>query len=373
MENESTMERHLPRIRFLLMGLSALSLLVALWTGLMRLGWPLPLGHPTLPFVHGPLMVCGFLGTLIGVERAVAFGQRWPYVVPLLSGVGALGLLAGLPAAFFMVLSSVGLAIVCAVILHRQKSFAMATMTLGTLLWLVGNGCWLAGWPLARVVPWWMGFLVLTIAGERLEISRLLRLSQWSKLSFALALGLFLAGVLWAPGDFDRGVRMAGAGMIALAAWLLRYDIARRTVHHQELTRFIAVCLLSGYGWLAISGVFAVCLGGVMAGPYYDALLHALFLGFIFTMIFAHGPIIFPAIIGRPVPYHPLFYAPVGVLHAALGLRVAGDMLGWPAARQWGGLFNAVAILGFLATLGWLMGWRKPSTVLSSSGTATPT
>jgi len=92
----------------------------------------------------------------------------------------------------------------------------------------------------------------------------------------------------------------------------------------------------------------------------------------VFTMIFAHGPIIFPAIIGRPVPYHPLFYAPVGVLHAALGLRVSGDMLGWPAARQWGGLFNAVAILGFLATLGWLMGRRKPSAALSSSGTATP-
>ncbi len=365
------MEHHLPRIRFLLMGLSALSLLVALWTGLVRLGWSLPLGHPALPFVHGPVMVCGFLGTLIGVERAVAFGQRWPYVAPLLSGVGALGLLAGLPAAFCMTLSSAGLASVCAAILHRQKSFAMVTMALGTLLWLIGNGGWLAGWPLARVVPWWMGFLVLTIAGERLELSRMLRVSQRGQMTFALALSLFLGGVLWASGDFDRGVRLTGVGMIALAAWLFRYDIARRTVRHKELTRFIAVCLLSGYGWLAVSGVFSVYLGGVMAGPYYDAMLHALFLGFIFTMIFAHGPMIFPAIIGRPVPYHPLFYAPVGVLHAALGLRVAGDLLGWPAARQWGGLFNAVAILGFLATLGWLMGRRKPSSVISSSSRAT--
>ena len=365
------MEYYLPRVRFLPMGLSALSLLVALWTGLVRLGWPLPLGHPALPFAHGPLMVCGFLGTLIGVERAVAFGQRWPYVAPLLSGVGALGLITGLPAAFFITLGSVGLATVCAVIWHRQKSFAMATMALGTLLWLIGNGGWLAGWPLARVVPWWMGFLVLTIAGERLELSRVLQLSQGSQLTFALALSLLLAGVLWTLGDFDRGIRGAGVGMIALAAWLLRYDIARRTVRHKELTRFIAVCLLSAYGWLAISGVLSVFLGGVMAGPYYDALLHALFLGFIFTMIFAHSPMIFPAIIGRPVPYHPLFYAPVGILHAALGLRVAGGLLGWPAARQWGGLLNAVAILGFLATLGWLMGRRKPSSGISVSSTTT--
>src|SRR4030095_2645618 len=98
-EHERTMKPHLPRIRFLLMGLGALSLLVALWTGLVRLGWPLPLGYPTFPFVHGPLMVCGFLGTLIGIERAVALGQRWPYVAPLLSGVGAVALIAGVPAA----------------------------------------------------------------------------------------------------------------------------------------------------------------------------------------------------------------------------------------------------------------------------------
>ena len=365
------MEPHLPRIRFLLMGLGALSLLVALWTGLVRLGWLLPLGHPALPFVHGPLMVCGFLGTLIGVERAVALGQRWPYVAPLLSGVGAIALIAGVPAAFFMALSSVAFTFVCAVILRRQKSAAMATMALGTLLWLLGNAGWFAGWPLARVVPWWLGFLVLTIAGERLELSRMLRLSRGSQLTFALALVLLLAGVLWASGDVARGVRLMGVGMIALAAWLFRYDIARRTVRHQELTRFIAVCLLSGYGWLAISGVLGVCLGGMMAGPYYDAMLHALLLGFVFMMIFAHGPIIFPAIIGRPVPYHPLFYTPVGVLHAALGLRIAGDMLGWPAARQWGGLFNVVAILSFLATLGWLMGRRQPSSGLSVSSSAT--
>jgi hypothetical protein len=43
-------------------------------------------------------MVCGFLGTLIGVERAVALGSLWPYAAPLLTAVGALCLLAGLPA-----------------------------------------------------------------------------------------------------------------------------------------------------------------------------------------------------------------------------------------------------------------------------------
>jgi len=48
--------------------LSLLALLAALWAGLVRLGWTLPV-FPSLVMVHGPLMVCGFLGTLIPLER----------------------------------------------------------------------------------------------------------------------------------------------------------------------------------------------------------------------------------------------------------------------------------------------------------------
>src|SRR3989304_1178957 len=69
------------------MALAGLSLLAALGGGLIRLGWPLPL-VPTLPPNHGPLLVTGFLGTLIGLERAVALKRRWPYGAPLLSGLG---------------------------------------------------------------------------------------------------------------------------------------------------------------------------------------------------------------------------------------------------------------------------------------------
>ena len=54
---------------------------------------------PSVQFivVHGPLMVVGFLGTLIGLERAVALGRLWPYGIPMLSGVSALSALVGLP------------------------------------------------------------------------------------------------------------------------------------------------------------------------------------------------------------------------------------------------------------------------------------
>jgi hypothetical protein len=299
-------------------------------------------------------MVCGFLGTLIGVERAVALGAVWPYAAPLLTALGALALLAGLPAQPLMVLGSVGLMAIFAVIVWRQCALATVTMALGALLWLVGNACWLVGWPVAQVVPWWSGFLVLTIAGERLELSRLLRLSVWHHAMFLLALSLLLAGLLLLTTGCVYGGQVAGGGMLALAWWLLQYDIARRTVWQAGLTRFIAICLLSGYGWLGVGGVLTWRFAGILAGPYYDAMLHTVFVGFVFAMIFGHAPIILPAILGRPIsPYHPALYVPLLLLHASLLLRVVGDLQGWWAGRQWGGLLNALAVLLFLLTLAW--------------------
>ena len=97
-----------------------LALLTALWGGLVRLGWPWPVPWPTLVMAHGPLMVCGFLGTLIGVERAVALGACWPYAAPLLTAMGALALLTGLPAPPPMTLGSLGLVAMFTVILYCQ-------------------------------------------------------------------------------------------------------------------------------------------------------------------------------------------------------------------------------------------------------------
>ena len=354
------MQEAFNKARFPLMFLGLLALLAAVWGGLVRLGWGLPLLRPTLPVVHGPLMVCGFLGTLIGVERAVALGAVWPYAAPFCTAVGALSLLAGWPAPLFMLLGSLGLVAIFAVIVRQQLAMATVIMMLGALLWVVGNGFWLAGWPLAYVVPWWSGFLVLTIAGERLELSRILRLSWFHQGMFLLAVSVFLIGLLLLPKVFAPGMRVTGVGIVALAWWLLRYDMARRTVRQTGLTRFIAVCLLSGYVWLGVSGVLTWCFAGVLAGPYYDAMLHTVFVGFVVAMIFGHAPIILPAILGRTTaPYHPAFYVPLVLLHASLLLRTVGDLLGWWPGRQWGGLFNAVAILLFLITLVWVVTARE--------------
>jgi len=108
--------------------------------------------------------------------------------------------------------------------------------------------------------------------------------------------------------------------------------------------------MLGGYAWLGAAGVLFVLEAGRLAGgPPYDAALHAVFVGFVFSMIFAHAPIILPAVARVSVRYRPSFYAPLALLHASLALRLAGDLGGWWAPRRWGGLLDAAAILLFLA------------------------
>ncbi len=348
------------RTRMPLVALGIFALLAAMWGGLLRLGWNFPPLDPALAGVHGPLMVSGFLGTLISMERAVALRARWPFAAPLFTALGALVLIASISAAggaLLITLGSLGLVAIFAVIVRRQPALFTVTMALGAILWFIGNLVWLAGLPVFRVVLWWAGFLILTIVGERLELSRLLRLSHASERLFFLAVAILVIGVgidayegivLPAAGT-TFGTRIAGVGMIALAAWLLRYDIARRTVRQQGLTRFIALCLLLGYAWLGLGGLMRLAApGAVINGPYYDAMLHTVFLGFVMSMIFGHAPIILPAVLGRPMSFQPTFYLHLAILHLSLALRIVGDLGAGLTVRQWGGMLNVIAVLAFL-------------------------
>lgn len=335
----------------LAVGVMAL-LLSALWAGLLRLGWVLPSPQGSLAALHGPLFVCGLLGTVIGLERAVALGRPWAFVGPLLTLGAGLGLLAGLPlglGALLTVGGSLGLLAVFVALLQRQPARFVVTMALGAAAWLGGNLLWLAGWPLAVASLWWAGFLVLTIVGERLELGRLRQLPPRALWAFTLGVAVLLAGLVLAVVRLDLGARLVGASWLGLGLWLLAYDIARRTIRRPGLPRFSAVCILSGSVWLAFGGLIAIGAGAVYAGPLYDAMLHAVFVGFVFTMIFGHAPIIIPALLGLPVRFSRWSYLPLAVLHLSLVARLVGDLALLIELRRWGGMLNAGAILLFLA------------------------
>ena len=328
-----------------------LALVVALWAGLLRLGVQVPNGPESLPLAHGPLMVSGFLGTLISLERAVALGTPWAFGSPILTAAGAVFLMLGTGGncgALLIVAGSLCLVGDFAVIVRRQMELFTIVMALGAAAWLGGNLLWAAGWPIPDMVFWWGAFLVLTIMGERLELGRMRAPSPGSGMSFMLATSLFIGGLIWSTLSPGAGLRVLGVGMIAFAAWIFRYDVARKTIHVRGLPRFVAANLLLGAGWLAASGVMRVLFPADLTTFQYDAILHSMFLGFVFSMIFAHAPIIFPAVLGRPLPFRKIFYGHVALLHFSLLLRVGGDLAESADAWQWGGIFNVVALALFV-------------------------
>lgn len=336
--------------RLPLLALALGLLLLGLWAGLLRIGWPWPLLIATLPMAHGPLMINGFLGTLIGLERAVALGRWWAYLAPLLTAGGVAFVLAGGGAWGIVLLfgGNLALLLVMARIIAIHPTVDSGVIALGVGLLLVGNGLWLAGWPIYQLVFWWAGFLILTIAGERLELSRLLRLSQGVVLQLLVAIGLYLVGLCVGLDQPPLGLPISGVAMVAIAIWLLRYDIASRRIKAGGQARFVALALLSGYLWLGVSGLLALRYANFGAGPYYDALLHTLFVGFVLPMIFGHAPIVFPAVLQRRLTYTPWFYSHLILLHLSLIVRISGDLLLWWPGRQWGGLLNGVVLLLFL-------------------------
>jgi hypothetical protein len=344
-----------PSWRAPLLMASILALLASIWGGLLRMGWDWPVLQPTLAGVHGPLMVAGFFGTLISLERAVALRSRWAYLAPALSALGGLLLLIGLdgpaPAAL-LTAGSYALVLVFVEIIRRHRTRYTLVMAAGALSLAVGNTLWIVGWPVYRLVLWWAAFLILTIAGERLELGRLARLPRRVEYFFLLALVVYLFGLSLYSSLPNPGWRLASLGLLGLVLWLIRYDIARKTIRQPGLPRFAALCLLSGYAWLALAGGIGLVYGAVPAGFLYDAFLHAIFLGFVFAMIFAHAPIIFPAILDLPIKFDRLHYIPLLLLHTSLLIRIVGDLAFIPELRLWGGMLNGVTVLVFLFLTG---------------------
>lgn len=159
-----------------LIPVSLLALILGMWAGLQRMGWSLPAMN--LSLAHGPLMVSGFLGTLVMLERAVALRRGWMFIPPALTGLGWMLSLA-LPAlslgALLFTLGSLGGIAILAVIVRRETHIYTVTMLVGMVVWFGGNLLWLSGKPIFQIVFAWQAFLILTIVGERLELNRVLR------------------------------------------------------------------------------------------------------------------------------------------------------------------------------------------------------
>ncbi len=344
---------------------AAIGLVLGVWGGLLRAGWKLPLAMGSLISEHGGLMVGAFLGTLIGVERAVALGARWPWVAPSATGVAGLLLVVGVDRPVAVGLLAAGSAVFVAVtgaIAARQWATFTALPVVGALAWCAGNLAWFRGTQVPAVVPAWMVFLLLTIAGERLELGRVRRPPAWAGHLLVMLVAVLVLSLAATGAGAGESHRVQGACLLGIALWLAVFDVARVTIRSRGLPRYVAACLLSGFGWLGLAGILGATLGPLESGLEYDAWLHCFFVGFVFTMIFGHAPIVFPAVLRVALVYSPVFYLPLGLLHLGLAVRVAGDLAdsGW--ARSIGAAGSAMAIAAFpLAVVGTTLRPRAPT------------
>lgn len=342
----------------------AASLVTGVLGGLLRVGVALPgsaaaawLGRGAL--AHAALMICSFLGTVICIERAVAAKRRTAWLAPLGSGLSGVAFVLGqeaLGALLLLAAASVFVA-VNVLLLRRQRAPHTMLLLASALAWWIGNLLFLAKAAGGAVLPWWFAFLVMTIAAERLEMRRLMRRRPGAQLSLVVILALMALGAAASALLPLAGGLLFGGALLALAAWLLAFDIARRTVHADGLSRYMAICLLGGYAWLAVGG--AAWMATALGLPARDAALHALGLGFIVSMMMGHAPVILPAIARIKLLFGGFFYVPLAALHASLLLRLAAGLVRFEWRAQ-GALLNALALLLFaLTAAGAALAWRR--------------
>lgn len=326
------------------------ALVVASWAGLVRIGPRL--GSPPIA-IHGPLMILGFLGTVISLERAVGLGKSWAWSAPIASAVAVSMLLLGADRVGLFLLLLAGI-LLCAIYgaalaIGRWPAY-LVVEALGSVAWLVAVGALLVERVVVRALPAMAAFLVLTIVGERLELSRMgpgnTPARRWAVVVAAMAVLAASVVAVWHP---VAGARVSGACLVVLAATSMAGDIALRTIRRGGLTSYMAAAILAGYAWLALAGALWAGNGLLAGTASYDPSIHTLFVGFVLSMILAHAPVIVPAVAGIQLPFRRSWWAPLVLLHVTLAVRVVGAVVGAAPVKMWGGVGNVAALALFIA------------------------
>ena len=328
--------------------LAMLSLITGLLAGLHRIGWNLSLGGVSPD--HGAIMVGGFLGTLIILEKIIPLRRNILYAFPIISGASVVLFFIGQPiySVACLVLASAGLSIIFLIYWIREKSAIYFLMVAGAICWLTGNILLLIHNFYPVSLPWWMAFVLLIISAERLELMKFLPVSSNQKLIFIGMLLTFITGCLIS--FHGVGNYLAAFSLVGSSIWLMRHDVVGLNLKKKDLPRYVGVALLSGYFALLLSGIFLPLLTEQPLG--YDVLVHSFFIGFVFSMIFAHGPIILPGVLGISVkPYHPIFFIWLALLHGSWITRVISDITLDMQLRKYSGLVSAIAIIGYFLSL----------------------
>lgn len=336
--------------------LISLSLIFGVLTGWFRIGWEFS-STASWPD-HGAIMTGGFIGTLICLERTINFKHKLALLIPVIGSLSIIFfLLRYVETAYWLLLiASLGLCIIYFILYLEHNEVYILIMMAGAFAWLTGNIFLLQTHFYPNSVMWWIAFLFFTILGERLELSRYLMLKTWHKFLLLFLLALYIIGIL-IPFHGSGGY-ISAVSMIGSFIWLYKYDMAKKSLKKEGQHFYSGVVLLTGYFWLAVTGILMAW--GAYSGLFYDAVLHSFFLGFAFSMIFAHAPIILPGVLRLQFSlFSRVLYLWFILLQLSLIMRIASVFNPILFSKQTGGLLNGIAIFGFILNVIFLLAKGK--------------
>lgn len=313
---------------------------------------------------HGELMVFGFLATLVPFERYI--GSRSMsipkpiHAMPFLTSLGAL-LKLGSWFTGSAVLNAVGtlgiaigvllfiylLAILSKLSAEKTSFMLMGVGALALLLSLTASYFItpVRNLPLALLM---LAFPALTILGERVELSKFTM--RWIGME-AQAIGfLGVLGILLSMA-FQKPFLLTTASIIllALAAYIVRSEKLEFT---QGIKGYLSWHLTAAYAWVFL-GFALASISPVGARPqaYFDSAVHAIGVGFVLGMIYAHAPVVAPAVLGRRLDETRLTLFPLALLTLGNLLRLLGEAVKARSAVGYSGLL----IILSLVALAWMM------------------
>jgi len=358
--------------RLVAVPIAVVFMLLAVVLGTLRLlsfhGIVSPTPLTFLQYHHGELMVFAFLAPLLLTERylgATNFSlNRSIHIMPFLVVAGAilkvLSWVIGVT-----VLNTIGSVVIAiAVVIYVYLLYSLGRqstqplpfryMLLAALVLLAGTLFNISRSPVGdpSFTLLLLSFPILTILGERVELSRFLspemyRRAEWGFWVAVTASVVLLFRILVVNSDYmvvAWGVLLAVAVVPVLRSELTLVRLGRKGLH-----LYLGRHLVVSYVWLFL-GLLVLVIARE-SYPLYDAATHSLSIGFVFTMIMAHAPVIIPVILPRRIAEERLAYYPLTLLIIGTGMRVLGYLLGAVGVTisALAGLSGVVVLLAIIA------------------------
>lgn len=181
-------------------------------------------------------------------------------------------------------------------------------------------------------------FPLAFILGERIELTRFTSkpsANQRFRLAFALSCVGVAAFVVSSFANYTKLQLLSSAfGSILLLATIVAILLGEiqnwklLLMTKQPLQKYVVAHTRVAYAW----GIFGLLLALIysadsMRVDLYDPFIHAIAVGFIGTMLLAHGPVILPTVTGRKLDLNKLSLLPLAILSFGNLIRIGGDII----------------------------------------------